>query len=110
VPPLPIRELRELVRYRRSLVEDQARIRNRSRSCSDDEVLTSEAEGLITDPDERPVAGALVSVIDQNSYRGVGFSVSDRDGRFSVGLPSTPVVVTATANGHVAGVLVRQVR
>lgn len=28
VPPLPIRELRELVRYRRSLVEDQARIRN----------------------------------------------------------------------------------
>lgn len=29
VPPLPIRELRELTRYRRSLVNDQARERNR---------------------------------------------------------------------------------
>jgi transposase len=29
VPPLPIRELRELTRYRRSLMNDQARIRNR---------------------------------------------------------------------------------
>jgi len=29
VPPLPIRELRELMRYRRSLVNDQARERNR---------------------------------------------------------------------------------
>ena len=63
-------------------------------------------EGAIVGPDGRAVAGALVSVIDQGSYRGVGFSVSGRDGRFSVGLPSTPVVVTATADGHVAGVLV----
>jgi transposase len=29
VPPLPIRELRELTRFRRSLMNDQARIRNR---------------------------------------------------------------------------------
>jgi erythromycin esterase len=68
--------------------------------------IVRQAEGLITGPDARPVAGALISVIDQNSYRGVGFSVSGRDGRFSVGLPSLPVVVTATANGYVAGMLV----
>ena len=67
--------------------------------------IVRQAEGLVTGPDGRPVAGALVSVIDQTSYRGVGFSVSDRDGRFSVGLPAAAVVVTATANGHVADVL-----
>jgi hypothetical protein len=67
--------------------------------------IVRQAEGLIIGPDERPVAGALVSVIDLRSYRGVTFSVSDRDGRFSVGLPATPVVVTATANGYVAGKL-----
>jgi erythromycin esterase len=68
--------------------------------------IVRQAEGLITGPDKRPVAGALVSVVDYNSYRGIGFSVSDRDGRFLIGLPATPVVVTATADGYVAGVLV----
>jgi erythromycin esterase len=68
--------------------------------------IVRQAEGLITGPDARPVAGALISVIDQNSYRSVRFSISGRDGRFSVGLPSLPVVVTATANGYVAGMLV----
>jgi erythromycin esterase len=67
--------------------------------------ISRQAEGVISGPDKTPVVGALVSVIDLNSYRGVGFSVSDRDGRFSVGLPSTPVVVTVTANGYAAGVL-----
>lgn len=67
--------------------------------------IVRQAEGRIIGPDHKPVAGALVSVIDQRSYRGVGFSISDRDGRFSVGLLSTPVVVTATANGYVAASL-----
>ena len=68
--------------------------------------VVRQAEGQIMGPDHRPVAGAQVSVIDQRSYRGVGFAVSDRDGRFSVGLLAPPVVVTATANGYVAATLV----
>ena len=68
--------------------------------------IVRQAEGSLTGSDGGPVAGALVSVVDQTSYRGVGFTASDRDGRFSVNLPATPVVVTATANGYVAGALV----
>jgi murein endopeptidase len=34
--------------------------------------IVRQAEGVITGPDEKPVAGALVSVIDQNSYRAWG--------------------------------------
>ncbi len=68
--------------------------------------IVRQVEGWVRGPDERPVAGALVSVIDYSSYHGVAFSTSDREGRFSIGLPATPVVVTATANGYVAGALV----
>src|SRR5262245_1178843 len=60
--------------------------------------IVRQAEGSVIGPDGKPVVGALISVIDRTSYRGVGFSVSDRDGRFSVGLPSAPVIVAATAN------------
>lgn len=66
--------------------------------------LVRQVEGVVTDADQRPITGALVSVID-GGFRGVGFAVSDRAGRFSLGLPAAPVVVTATAAGHVARVL-----
>lgn len=68
--------------------------------------IIRKTNGLITGSDDRPVVGALVSAIDLKSFRGVEFSVSGRDGRFSIGLPSMSVVVTATANGQVAGALV----
>jgi erythromycin esterase len=68
--------------------------------------IVRQAEGSVAGPDGSPIAGALVTVIDLAAYRGIGFSIAGRDGRFSIGLPSTPVVVTATANGHVAGSLV----
>lgn len=63
------------------------------------------AEGVVTGPGGEPLAGALVAVVDRGSYRGERFSVSDQSGRFSLGLPATPVVVTATVNGYVARAL-----
>lgn len=68
--------------------------------------IVRQASGRITGQDGGPVAGALVSVIDLRSFRGVGFAVSDHAGRFAIGLPGEPVVVTATADGHVVGLLV----
>ena len=59
-------------------------------------------EGLVTGPGGEPLAGAMVAMVDRGSYRGERFSISDHSGRFSLGLPATPVVVTATVSGYVA--------
>lgn len=64
-------------------------------------VIVRQAEGTITDAGGHPVAGAVVAVIDLRSYRGIAFTRSDHDGRFAVGVPSTPAIITATAPGYV---------
>jgi erythromycin esterase len=60
------------------------------------------AEGSVTGPGGELLPGALVAMVDEGSYRGERFSVSDHNGRFSLGIPATPAVVTATAGGYVA--------
>lgn len=62
-------------------------------------------DGTITDTDGRPVAGARVSAIDLNGYRGIAFSVSDPRGRFSLTRPMERVAVAVVANGYISKAL-----
>ncbi|MCE9573329.1 MAG: erythromycin esterase family protein [Deltaproteobacteria bacterium] len=66
-------------------------------------VVARNVQGRVMDSEHAPLAGALISVIDLASFRGVGFAASDSRGEFSVGIPSKGAVVTVMARGHVAG-------
>ena len=46
IPPVPIRRLRDLTRYRIGLVSDQTREKNRVEKLLEDALLTELAEGI----------------------------------------------------------------
>jgi erythromycin esterase len=66
-------------------------------------VVVRSVHGRVLDSEKSPLEGALISVIELSSFRGVGFATSDATGEFSVGIPSKGAVVTVIARGHVAG-------